>query len=177
MSKNKLEKQIALYNNAVSLLIYSRQVTWSRNAVMLTANSILIGIIGLSFQVQLPFLNMYQNDSINIFLSLFGISICFLWLILLRRSATYNLYYLCLVRELEEKYFSDLDINLIRRCVKLSAGKEVNFKFNKGLDKHKKVKIPFPYWMDNERIICSIIFLFIVLYALTIFYYSHFDFL
>ena len=43
MSNEKVEKMIALYNNAISSWQYSSQVSWSRNAVMLTANSILIG--------------------------------------------------------------------------------------------------------------------------------------
>ena len=168
MFNKKIEKTISLYNNAISSWQYSSQVTWSRNAVMLTANSILIGIIGLSFQFQFPFFFL-QDKLLNMVLSSFGIIICMLWWVLFQRSDSFTKYYLHTAREIEEQHFSDLDLSLFVRCAKLIRGETIKFDFKDG--KPEKVKIPCPSQLSNKWIVWIIILLFIIFYFFTILYF------
>jgi len=86
------------YQAAINLWTFQGAEIWARFNVMIVANSIFIGVMGLNIidSSPIPFLTLG--------LSLGGIIICVAWFLLMKRSHEYQKYYLYSARELEERY-------------------------------------------------------------------------
>jgi hypothetical protein len=85
------------YQAAINLWTYQGREIWARFNVMLVANSILIGVIGLD-------ITNHPTPTLSIFswiLSFFGIFICLAWILLMKRSNDYQNYYVHKAFELE----------------------------------------------------------------------------
>ncbi|MDI6645313.1 MAG: hypothetical protein QME40_06160 [bacterium] len=98
----RLEKAHIGYQTAMGLVGLVSQETYSRFAGMLTANSIIIAIIGWTLATEriLP-------PVLTILLSIVGLILCFLWFLFNNHGVYYQNLFRKKAIELENSYFSD----------------------------------------------------------------------
>lgn len=86
---------------AINLFWYQGEQVWARFNVMLFANSVVIGSVGLAIASQ------HQLGVLTLLLSITGLLLCAIWFMQMQREAEYSAYCIFAARELEEKYLSD----------------------------------------------------------------------
>ena len=95
------ENALIGYQMAINIFWYQGEQVWARFNVMLFANSVVLGSIGLVFTSQ------HELDVLTLLLSITGLLLCAIWFMQMQREAEYSTYYILAARELEEKYLSD----------------------------------------------------------------------
>ena len=97
-----LENARVGYEVAVNLWTYQGGLIWNRFNIMLTANSVIVSVIGI----------LLSSDSdLTIFAVLLpsvGLVLCAVWALLAARGFVYHKYWSSRARELEEAYLSDV---------------------------------------------------------------------
>lgn len=166
MKNKKLKVVLTGYENVINSWIHTRQEAWSRFNIMLTTNSIIIGVIGFLLN------DNYSSNKFRIILSVFGVLICILWLILTNRNDKFIEYNMYSALELEEKYLSEI-VKYFSRGYKFSKGEEILFEFKNGGKKIKmgciSAKIPTPHISK----ITIILFMIFYITSIIIFYYEN----
>ncbi len=101
------ELPLEAYKLLVSQLQQEESLSWRRIEVFLVVNGGLIGILGL---LRSPGITTPTLKPISLAICVFGFVMCFLWLIIVRRSeAFYNHWYEQL-KFLEKKYLAPINI-------------------------------------------------------------------
>jgi len=111
-----LENARVGYEVAVTLWTYQGSLIWNRFNIMLTANSVIVSVIGI--------LLASQSD-LTIFAALLptvGLVLCAAWALLAARGFVYHEYWASRARELEEEYLSDV-VTTCRDAGKIKLGR------------------------------------------------------
>ncbi len=103
------------YQVAANLEANEVRALWSRFSAMLTANSIIIGIIGLLWKTAIP----PESDKLiptigSIVMSFFGLVLCLFWYWMIARKQEFCKYLMISTRELENKYLRDPVRTIVR---------------------------------------------------------------
>lgn len=143
----KTENAIAKYQVAIDKNISESEVLWSRYNAILVFNTILITLIGLSYQdsVNLPLL-------IKVFLPFFGLVTCWLWYSMTSRGFCWIEDWIVSARKIEDKYLKD-------------ASLELNPVLN-GNDQREKDKS----WLKTPRASKILILMIAILYSIFLWY-------
>jgi len=110
MSKMEEEARIG-YQTAIGLVGLVSQEIYSRYNAMLTANSIIIAIIGWSLTS-----NRYLSPLLVVLLPIAGLVLCFLWFLFIHHGVYWQKLFREKAKELEIEFFSDT-FNLISLVV------------------------------------------------------------
>jgi amino acid permease len=123
-----LENARVGYEVAVNLWTYQGSLIWNRFNIMLTANSVIVSVIGLLLS---------SESNLTIFAVLLpsvGLVLCAVWALLAARGFVYREYWASRAREIEEAYLSDVvttcrDVSGIEfgRLSKLGGQKEMTY--------------------------------------------------
>ena len=158
------------YQVAASLEANEVRALWSRFSAMLTANGIIIGVIGWSLN------SAIINEKsillrIPIAMSIFGIFLCALWYLLMARKQRFCEYLMLSARELEQDWLND-PVRTLARGGKLVGDKaiwqkqdEVNIKLGdqpRPIEMHKLERV------KTRKVSNLIIALFAILYLSSI---------
>jgi hypothetical protein len=90
------------YEVAVNLWTYQGSLIWNRFNIMLTANSVIISVIGILLS---------SDADLTVFavlLPIVGLVLCLVWTLLAARGFVYHEYWSSRACELEEKHLSDV---------------------------------------------------------------------
>lgn len=175
-SKNEEERKERIvnaqigYQVAVSLAANEVRAMWSRFSAILTANGIIIGVIGWSLNSAItkeePLLMR-----IPIVMSIFGIILCILWYFLMARKQQYHLYLIISARELEQDWLND-PIRTLARGARLTGDKalkqppeEVSIKLG---PEHKTIKMRWWEKVKTKTACNGVILLFGILYLVSL---------
>lgn len=113
------------YQAAIALWTYQGTLNWSRFNVMLTANSIIIAVIGIAFSSGHPLPGL---SFVGIYWAVFpmlGLALCVAWLSLVVRGEKWHQYWGKSACELEEKYLNDA-VKMVARARLLSGGEPIS---------------------------------------------------
>ncbi len=121
-SKDAMDNARVGYEITVLLLTSESQIVWARYSSMLTANSILVAIIGLATASAHPI------PAVALCVSVVGLCLCLLWLAMIARAFDYFRYWIACARELEVKYLHD-QVRTISRGKLYGEGEEVHFQY------------------------------------------------
>lgn len=112
MADNKTDKSIDLenarvkYQVAIDKNISESEIQWSRYNAILFFNSILIAAIGFVYDNAFVG-NILFKESLALFLPLFGLIICFLWLQMTIRGFQWIDHWIGTARKIEKNFLSD----------------------------------------------------------------------
>ena len=90
------------YGVAVNLWTYQGSLIWNRFNIMLTANSVIVSVIGVLLS---------SDADLTVFavlLPIVGLVLCVVWTLLAARGFVYHKYWASRACELEEAYLSDV---------------------------------------------------------------------
>ena len=111
------------YQVAVSLWTYEGEQNWARFNVMLVANSIILGIIGLVVTSD------HARLSVSFVMSILGLILCAAWFLITKRGFDYQHYYVRCARELEERFLGQVVTTASRGSI-FAGGSPVTFELN-----------------------------------------------
>ena len=153
--EQQLEKACIGYQAAIGLVGLVSQEIYSRFSGMLTANSIIIAIIGLTLTTEriLP-------SVLTIFLPIMGLSLCFLWFLFNNHGVYWQNLFRQKAIELENQYFSDTF-----KLISLAVTESPKASDKKNSDIPKLVR-----WFPYHRISLMLIIVFAIVYAVMLLY-------
>lgn len=136
------------YDTSINLWTYQGNLNWSRFNAMLTANSIIMAVIGFVLSSQLH-LFLFK-----IFLPIVGLTLCIVWIFLMARGEDYRKYWHSCALKLEENHLKDV-IKTISEAKSVSKGGKIEFR--------KISKIGG----SQQKSIFAVIAVFIIIYVVT----------
>jgi hypothetical protein len=155
----KIENARIGYQVAVGLWIYEGDENWARFNVMLVANSIILGVIGLVVTSAQPKL------SISFLMSIVGLILCVSWSLITKRGFDYQNYYVKSARELEERFLAQV-LKTVSRGSVFASGRPVAIELDGKPTTHQ-----MSWWSRRAgagRISLVVISLFALVYVLAL---------
>ena len=125
MCSDRQENLRIAYQVAVDFVRSEEQGIWARFNAMLIANSITLAFIGSIFTK--------DNKQPIILASLFGLFLCIMWYLLIKRGFNYREYFVLSVREFEvynPDQFNPDHFQILSRGESFSKGESVPFHFS-----------------------------------------------
>ena len=116
-----LENARVGYEVAVSLWTYQGSLNWNRFNAMLTANGVIVSVIGFVLSSE------SRLTGFAVVLPVVGLVLCALWAVFAARGFVYHKYWSSRARELEERYLAPA-VRTVSRARPPSKGGEVGFK-------------------------------------------------
>lgn len=101
--RDEMEDARVGYQVAINLWTFQSSLNWNRFNAMLTANSIIIAVIGV----------LLENENRSLLLQIapiVGLILCFIWATLMSRGNDYHRYWIYKAGEIENRYFDSLNI-------------------------------------------------------------------
>jgi len=143
------------YQMAIQLIAYEGQIIWRSFQGLLTANSVLILLIG-------AIIRFYSNYTVlKTVLAIAGLVLCFCWILVQMRQSDYYAYWFAWARFLEQTHFSPV-VNIVTEGERFSRG-EIPI-----IDTANKVNVPRMRWGSRlfkvEWLIYFVILIFIGIY-------------
>jgi hypothetical protein len=105
-----LENARVGYEVAVQLWTYQGSLIWNRFNIMLTANSVIVSVIGVLLSSE------SRLTGFAVLLPIVGLVMCLVWTLLAARGFVYHGYWASRARELEEMYLSDIVVTRVRKA-------------------------------------------------------------
>lgn len=106
------------YQATIDLWSYEGQLIWSKYNALLVANSIVLAVIGLSFN------SPNLSSLILVGMPISGVLLCITWFLLTKRGFDNYKYWIFSARELEEKYLNP-PVKTVSRGGHFTEGKKV----------------------------------------------------
>jgi hypothetical protein len=163
------------YQSAIALWTYQGNLNWSRFNVMLTANSIILAVIGVAFTSQrslpvftlsLPLLGLVSLPVSTRLLPLLGLFLCAAWFLLTVRGYDFQRYWSRSALELEEKYLAN-SVKTVSRSRPYGKGEEILLEIG-----GESIPLRMGLWSrfaeSQRRISYLVIVVFAVLYVVTL---------
>lgn len=113
------------YQVAVDLWTFQSTLNWSRFNAMLTANSIILAIFGVSLQAGnsvVSNIRFFQTVLLSV-----GLFLCLFWIVLTARGNDYHRYWIKEARDIEIKYFRHQFSTISGAQINDPKGKRIQF--------------------------------------------------